>query len=379
MVAQGTTGKEKLHDSIDQSKLYPKVLEIGFQPLLKNAFPGAVTFADTRFRWSNVQEYQVSSASLPVKVQRLTSGFILALRLALTQDYDAVVTRCLGPVNSYGRPWWTYLAGRSIGWVLEGLVRFAARGPRVCLVVIDQTDHSTIHPRDRRLASSSDLYFKRELADNLWHSLESILPRGACAGTTSKTPLGESLCMKLRPLSLGIDESKIGQPVPSAGKRYDIYYSGTSSHIPVRKDLIRALGALEQRGWRVFAPQTRLSSEEFHTAVSQSRLCLSPSGIGWDCYRHYEVLAFGSVPAMNFRPVRSIALLRHGRECFYFDPQDELVTQIEGWLNLSNERLDEIVVAGQERLKHYYTFDAMARYIMDEITAVVATKNLGKL
>ncbi len=376
---QGTTGEEKLHDSIDQSKLYPKVLEIGFQPLLKSAFPGSVTFIDTRFRWSNVQEYQASTASLSVKIQRLTSAFIHVVRLALMQDYDAVVTRCLGPENSYGRPWWNYFVGCSIGWALEGLVQFAARGPRVCLIVVDQTDHSTVHPRDRRLARTSDLYFKRELADNLWHSLESILPRGACAGTISQSPLGKSLCLKLRPLSLGIDEFKIGQPIPSAEKRYDIYYSGTSSHIPVRKDLIGILRALEHRGWRVFAPQMRLSFEEFRTAVSQSRLCLSPSGIGWDCYRHYEVLAFGSVPAMNFRPVRSIAPLRHGRECFYFDPQDELVTQIESWLNLSNERLDEIVVAGQERLRHYYTFDAMARYIMDEINAVVAAKNLGKL
>jgi hypothetical protein len=378
-VQNGTTGKESLHNAVEPSKLCPKVLEIGFQPLLKNAFPDSVTFIDTRLRWSDVHTYQVNQASLSVKIKRLASSFMHAMRLALTQDYDAVVTRCLGPVNSYGRPWWTYFVGRSIGWALERLVLFAARGSRVCLVVLDQTDHSTIHPRDLRLARASDLYFKRELADNLWHSLESILPRGASAGTTSQSPLGVSLCLKLRPLPLGIDESAIGQPVPSAEKRYDIYYSGTSSHIPVREDLIGILVALEQRGWRVFAPQTRLTFEEFRTAVRQSRLCLSPSGIGWDCYRHYEVLAFGSVPAMNFRPVRSIAPLRHGRECFYFDPQDDLITQIEGWLNLSNERLDEIIASAQQRLRSYYTLDAIARYIMGEITAAVAAKSLGKL
>ena len=129
----------------------------------------------------------------------------------------------------------------------------------------------------------------------------------------------------------------------------------------MRIDVKSLLGALEQRGWRVLVPQSPLSYEEFRAAVSQSRICISPSGIGWDCYRHYEVLAFGSLPIMNFRPIRSMAPLRHGRECFYFDPQDHLVTQVERCRNTgTNERLDDIVAAGQERLKQHYTFDAIA-------------------
>jgi hypothetical protein len=374
MVKQPKNAVETSQGSIDPSKCRPRILEIGFQPLLKHAFPEAVEFIDSRIRWSDVREYRASKASLPEKAWRLARNFLRALHLALKQDYDAVVTRCLGPVNSYGHPWWHHYVRSCVGWLLEGLVRFAARGPRVVLVVLDQTDHSTIHDRDRRLCIASDLYFKRELADNLWHSLESILPVGACAGSASKAPLGDSLCRKLRPFSLGIDTLKIASPIPGAEKHYDIYYSGTPSYIPVREDLIGLLEMLELRGWRVFAPQYRLSPEEFRAAVSQARICLSPSGIGWDCYRHYEILAFGSVPAMNFRTIRSIAPLRHGRECFYFDPQDDLLAQLEGWLNLDNERLDEVVAAGQERLSKHYTFDALAHYIMVEITAMTSAK-----
>jgi len=375
MVKHPTNTEEASQGPIDPSRRCPKILEIGFQPLLKNAFPDTVEFVDTRIRWSDARDYRASEAPLTEKVRRLTRDFIRALRLALKQDYDAVLTRCLGPVNSYGRPWWIHFLRICAGGLLESLVRFAARGSRVVLVVLDQTDHSTIHVRDRRLCIASDLYFKRELADNLWHSLESILPKGACAGITSKSPLAESLCQKLRPFSLGIETSRIAPSVPSAEKHYDIYYSGTSSHIPVRENLIGLLEMLALRGWRVFAPQYLLSREEFRDAVSQARICLSPAGIGWDCYRHYEILAFGSVPAINFRTVRSIAPLRHGRECFYFDPQDDLVAQIEAWLNLDNEQLDEVVAAGQKRLRHHYTFDALAHYMMIEITAMTSAKS----
>lgn len=119
------------------------------------------------------------------------------------------------------------------------------------------------------MAGACDLCFKRELADNLWHSLESILSRGACAG-------------------------------------------------------------------------------------------------------------IGSLPIMNYRPIRSMAPLRHGRECIYFDSQDDLVTQVERWLNMNTERLDDIVAAGQERLKQHYTFHAIAHYIIAEITTMMEAKKRRK-
>ena len=180
------TGKRTLHDLFDPSPRCPRILEIGFQPLFHDVFPDMVTFIDTRLRCSSVRDYQVSQASLAEKMQRLTSIFMRAARLALNQDYDLVITRCLGPVNSYGRPWWHHFFRCCAGWALEGLVRFAARAECVGLRVLDQTDHGTIHPRDRRSAAgASDLYFKRELADNLWRSLETMLPSGACAGILS--------------------------------------------------------------------------------------------------------------------------------------------------------------------------------------------------
>lgn len=254
-----------------------------------------------------------------------------------------------------------------MGLIFRALVLFAARGPRVKLAVIDLTDHVTIHPRDRKLAWRCNVYFKRELADNHWHSLESVLPRGACAGAARGVPAGRRLRSKLRPIALGIDAPTVVPPVPTAQKKYDLFYAGTSAEIPVREDLGCVLETLRRRGRSVFAPPERLSPEEYREAVRQSRLCLSPGGVGWDCYRHYEVVAFGSVPVFNYRVLRSLAPFRHGVHCFYFDPQADVAGQIEQWLVSPPPVLDGMAAAAQEHLRRHFTFAALAGYVLEEI------------
>lgn len=344
-----------------------RYLEIGFQPLLKNAFPARTDFIDTRFRWANVRAYEVQKKSILGRLGAKIVFFAKALGISTRQDYDVVVTRCLGPVNSFGQSGLAHLARELMGGLFRFLVLYAARGKRVRLVVIDQTDHLTIHPRDRRLAWSCDLYFKRELADNHWHTLEAVLPRGACIGVMTKASVGAKLRSKLRPIALGIEAAAILPPSPNAEKMYDLFYCGFSLEIPVREGLRDVLTKLKDRGWRVHVPEERLNSNEFQKAIRQSRLCLSPGGSGWDCYRHYEVVAYGSVPLFNYRSICTIAPFRHEEHCFYYDPQADLVKQLETWLARPAKTLDQIVAAAQEHLKSHFTFEALAVYVDKEI------------
>src|SRR5207249_4047390 len=107
--------------------------------------------------------------------------------------------------------------------------------------------------------------------------------------------------------------------------------------------------------------------DEYREAVRQTRLCLSPGGVGWDCYRHYEVVAYGSVPVLNYRSLCSIAPFRHGRHCFYYDPQADLVGQLEEWLRLPPAVLDDMVGEAQRHLRAHFTFDALAAYVVGEL------------
>lgn len=344
-----------------------RYLEIGFQPLLKNAFPTQTDFIDTRFRWANVRAYEVQKKGLLARLGAKTVEFAHAVCISTRQDYDVVVTRCLGPVNSFGQSGLAHLARVIIGDVLRILVLYAARGKRVRLVVIDQTDHLTIHPRDRRLAWWCDLYFKRELADNHWHTLEAVLPRGACIGAMRHTSVGVKLRSKLRPFALGIEAAAVLPPSPNAEKAYDLFYCGLSSEIPARESLRDVLTVLKERGWRVHAPEQRINSNDFQAAIRQSRFCLSPGGAGWDCYRHYEVVAYGSVPLFNYRSICMSAPFRNEEHCFYYDPQADIVKQLETWLVLSATKLDQMVAAAQEHLKSHFTFESLAIYVNKEI------------
>ncbi len=349
-----------------------RVLEIGFFPLLSRAFPEQVQWINTSLQWKDTRCYKRDEASFFRRVGRLCAEAARGFAAASRQDYDVVVTRCLGSVNSFGRPIWVHLVRTAIGWGLEGLARYAARGTRVRLAVIDLADEGTIHPRDRRLFWRSNLYFKRELADNLWHTLETVLPRGAVAGVCVVPPLGSSLTERLRPISLGIDESAARAPIPAARKSHDVFYSGLSSLVPSRVALPAILDDLKARGWRVAMPRERLDFEQYREMMAGSRLCLSPGGVGWDCFRHYEAVAFGSVPVFDFRSIRQRAPFRHGVDCFYVDSQDDVASRIDEFLKTPDATLDAMAAAAQRRLNEHFTFHALARYVMAELAAVNA-------
>jgi hypothetical protein len=354
--------------SNEDSPKKQRILEIGFQRLLGSAFPEQVQFVDTRFRWENPRT-QKSRNGVGRSAIGLAHAFLRAWRLS-NESWDAVVTRCLGPVNSQGKSLMVHGGLVILGQALAGLVRRAARGRHTRLAVIDQTDHLTIHARDRGLARRCDLYFKRELAENLWSSLEGILPRGANLGAARAALRMQKLRAKLRPFALGIDESEILEPIPSAAKKYDLFYCGTPDQLPLRERIPALLAAVKANGWRILAPDQRIPLSEFRESIRASRFCLSPGGVGWDCYRHYEVAACGSIPLMNFRTVVAIDPFEHGHECFYFDPQADFLQQVESWLNLPANQTDVLARAAQKKLRDHYTFKALAHYVMAEIRSL---------
>lgn len=344
-----------------------RVLELTYDPLLNRRYPDQTTWISTAFRWSDVRSYQLENTSTFQRLNRLAKQFLSGLRAAWKQDYDVVITRCLGSVNSYGNNLLIHLLRDSLGKALLMLALFASRGSRVKLVVLDFTDHITIHPRDRQLLWKSDLYFKRELAHNYWQTLESAVPRGACAGVTQKTDLGRRLATKLRPISLGYPNDKLPPAIPSKEKTTDLFYSGTGENIPGRKALAKELEKLSAAGWRIVHGNGQLSRDEFQHQLSQSRLCLSPAGIGWDCYRHYEISAAGSVPLLEYRAIRQHAPYLHGEDAFYFDPQNDIATQLIPFLSTPDETLDQMVQNARNKLLNYHTFSSLAKHIMKEI------------
>lgn len=348
----------------------PRILEFGLMPLVTAAFPERTTFLDTRLRWADVRTRAPRSGSLPLRLLRLVRRVTGIGRACLVQDYDIVVARCVGPVNSAGHAYPVHAALSLIGLAFRGLVLFAARGPRVRLAVLDVTDHLTIHPRDRAFLRRCDLFFKRELAANPWNTLETVLPRGACAGHARQDPACLALRAKLRPFALGIEAMALKAPIPASARSYDLFYAGSAQGIAFREAVSGVLPRLAARGWRIHAPTHRLSREAFAEAITRSRFCLSPGGVGWDCYRHYEVASLGSVPIFDTRPLTGIEPFLHGREGFYLDPQEDLERALDQLLRTDDAGVDRMTSAAQALVERVYTFDALARYVIAETLAL---------
>ena len=56
-----------------------RILEIGFQPLLKSAFPEQTEYVDTRFRWADARTYEVKKGGVLHRLGSMARQFVGAL------------------------------------------------------------------------------------------------------------------------------------------------------------------------------------------------------------------------------------------------------------------------------------------------------------
>lgn len=347
-----------------------RMIEIGFQPWLATRFPNQVVFIDTRFKVDNWRTYTESKVPLHRKLMRLAGNAITVVKIARRQDYDAVVVRAIGTENSNGSLL-KLLVRRFLAYGLEAITLYATRGNRVTLAVLDLSDHQTISRRDKRLLQHCRLFFKRELSANIWNTLEAVLPRGYCIGAAFNIPLIAQFPFRLRSISLGIDTATAIAP-RNDDKQFDVFYIGTNYGIPARISVEKALVEAESLGLRVFNPKNRLSSTEFRHAIRQSWLCLSPGGMGWDCYRHYEIGLEGSIPIMNTPTILPHRPFLHGVSCFYFRHDEDIPNVLVQALK-NKDQLKMMATKAYEHVVSNHSFSALADYIVNEIESVKPT------
>ncbi|MDQ8188859.1 hypothetical protein [Roseibacillus persicicus] len=165
------------------------------------------------------------------------------------------------------------------------------------LIVIDGEDSRLIHHRDRRILALCDVYFKRELASDFWGSVENLWGPMS-TGHYRRQKKYRDLVGKLRPISLGLlsVSEKDFSANPDLEKDIDLFAAMTVKMNPIRKEMLDWAKELKAEGLRVFISDERVEFEEYKKLLLRSRYVLSPSGYGWDCYRHYEAALSGAIP-----------------------------------------------------------------------------------
>lgn len=89
----------------------------------------------------------------------------------------------------------------------------------------------------------------------------------------------------------------------------------------------------------------------------------TPEGYDWDCFRHYEALATGTVPVINQPNVQRYQPIIEGKHWRYYDVEgDDLVRVALGALK-DRAHLTRMAEAGREQVLRHFTHRALCIHI----------------
>jgi Glycosyl transferases group 1 len=339
-----------------------RIVEIGDKPYIKDAFPSETSYFSTEF---SPGELNPASGMYPFSIIRI--------RQLWTQLQDADLIVCHPTCFS---PWhWRWLTRALFDRrALHGnipLVR--AFGPqmlrlptRAPIAIIDLEDLPYINRNNFFLLDRCKLFFKRELPADYWRLFTKTGHANLPTRRFRTLDKYQKRLDKIRPISIGIP---LGRqqflPYPLQPKTVDVFFAGqVQGSSTVRARGFEELMALRNQGISVDIVDQVLPAPEFYARTARAWLVWSPEGMGWDCWRHYEAPACGSVPVINRQNIERFRPLRHGEHAFYYDIDEGGLTATirEGLAN--KERLRVMAEAAKAHVLSYHTSHAVASYVV---------------
>ena len=281
------------------------ILEIGHLPYLKQIWPERVCFVSV-------------GVAAPHPAADLAIGGAQALLAApalarLLRAPETALVAC----RIHHHP------ARS--WALARRLILRARGPGAPpLVVLDFEDEDFVNAAHRPLLEAAALVFKRELPVDRWRLLRPVGDRSIREAPRRADPAARALLEKFRPLALGLPlrEQRHAIPAGPVPKTADLFFAGAVAGQAWPRETGRAeLEGLKAEGLRLDLPAERLEPAAFYRRCAASWLTWSPAGLGWDCFRHYEAAACGSVPLMPYPWIERQDPLVDGEHAILYDPR----------------------------------------------------------
>lgn len=337
----------------------PAILEIGPRPFVGRVFPESTLFFSTD-----------QAGHRPEGIETLPRLADLWRALG-GQGPDLVVCH-----PAYSAPWSARHLNRSLfsGRLLAGrsplfrafgpqFLRFVRRAP---MVVLDQEDAPFIDRGDLFLLDRCRLWFKRELPVDRWRVFTRTAHRGLPTPRFRGGGRAAGRIEKLRPLSLGLPIGAAGlPPVPPPPKTVDVFFAGqVEKSSSIRPRGLSELRALAGEGVSLDIPDAPLPRAAFYERCAAARLVWSPEGLGWDCFRHYEAAAAGSVPLINQPTIERHRPLVCGEHALYYDPEPGGLTRAVRSALADRPALARIAAGGQAHVLEHHTPEAIARYVV---------------
>jgi hypothetical protein len=335
------------------------IIEIGDKPFIARAFPKETAY--------------FSTIADRVDPGFRTLGSLAELWAWLGRaDVDLIVCH-----PTFSAPWsWRHLgrilfsrralAGRlpllrSFG---PQLLRWRGRAP---IAVLDQEDLPVINRNNLFLLDRSAVFYKRELPVDRWRVFLKTAHANLPTARFREAPRQRARIEKLAPISLGLPMPSEGLEWPSpVGKRADVFFAGRiEGSSSLRPRGLAELEALGREGVVVDIPKEPLPRDAFYRRCSEAHLVWSPEGFGWECFRHYEALACGSVPLINLPTIERHRPLVAGEHALYYDPAPGGLTRAVREALADRTRLTRIARSGRDHVMAQHTASAIARYVVE--------------
>jgi hypothetical protein len=286
--------------------------------------------------------------------------------------YDLVILGSSKHPNFNPRKGWVRNLSNIVGKYLQhphlmadGAFPFARISTTVA--ALDLEVNSIVDNRRFPHMEQAACYFKRELPQNPCNAFLYTHPKAECTGNIMRTEPFRHWVPKLRPISLGIADDRAAKLADlNLPKTTDIFFAGTLAERPNRISGIQHLERLKAEGFKVDMPTDRLPFDEFIQRCAQAHLVWSPEGMGWDCYRHYEIAAAGSVPLLQICPLFSHQpFVDNETAIFYPLEGDGLIARIRRALK-DRPRLVAMGQATRQHVLKWHTHLALSRYVIEE-------------
>jgi hypothetical protein len=339
------------------------ILEIGDHSHFKQTF-----FDRTKLLWTGRQ--RPKSLARGDYEDCAPPAFVRAMKELAAGKYDVVVAYA-GQRSPWHPRYWmramfsdSPLAALIRGFGVTWLRHVKLTTP---LIVLDMHDIATIHPSNFFLLDLARVYLKRELPVDYWQSLYGTAHVNLPTLRIRLNSKWQGRIAKLRPISLqaGLVNLDLSDDDIFLGKTSDVFFAGSViGNSTVRADGLRHLQQLADRGLKIDIATERLSQPDFYRRMSQAWLAWSPSGLGWDCYRHYEAPQCLAVPIINYPTIARHKPLEDGVHAIFYAPDgDDLVCAVERAL-ADKTRLKQIAIAGRSHVRTNHAGPAFCERVL---------------
>lgn len=164
------------------------------------------------------------------------------------------------------------------------------------VAVIDRSDAPFLTPASQQFLQLCSTYFKRELPFDRFFLFYHQRPTPWKKRRKELMPVVE----KVYGIPLGIEDLAYAalKKQRTDNQPVDVLFVGNLTNTMRQTGVDHLRKWARERSYKVEIHES-LPYEEYCSITAKSKVTISIAGGGWDCFRHYEAIALGSIPLMN--------------------------------------------------------------------------------